>query len=305
MILRKHYKFLFPSAALAAASLCVSGQTTTPPGMPQISAFTSEASVPLNFVVASATPNIPNEVLAQLQGGTIQARQRITYDPARNVLTVWVFTAAPNDPLPLPQASLPQSTSSRTISLFEMSPECIIQSSSPTPNILFAGRITSNSVSAPFGSLTGATAAVSLGYSTQTPGNFTMIGATVAGSNVISSPRGQGTLTFAGTDGGGTPGDGGGTPGNRAPVVQIVPLPGSTTVPIIALDASASSDPDGDPLTFQWRSIGRPASISNANSAIAQVQLGGQVGEYTFEVTVSDNQGNSSTSRVTLSYYGR
>ena len=71
-------------------------------------------------------------------------------------------------------------------------------------------------------------------------------------------------------------GQAGRTPGNRAPMVQIDPLPAITTVRVLGLNASRSTDPDGDPLTYQWRSVGRPAAISNANMAEAQVQFGGE-----------------------------
>jgi hypothetical protein len=279
----------------------LSGQTTSP-GQPQVEELVAEAAVPLNFVLSPAAPNIPADVFQQLQAGTLQARQRTTYNPSRNILTVWIFTSGPNDPLPTPSGSLPQPVAPRTISLFEIAPEAILHSNTPSPNILFAGRIVSNSVTSPFGSLTGATAAVLMGYDPDNPGTFTMLGGTVAGSHATFSPTGRGTLRITGVDSGG--GNGGGTPGNRAPMVEIDPLPSMTTVRVLGLNASRSSDPDGDPLTFQWRSIGRQAAISNANTAQAQVQFGGEVGEYVFEVTVSDNQGNSSTGRVTVTYIG-
>lgn len=279
------------------------GQTTTP-GQPQVEEFVAEAAVPLNFVLSPAVPNIPAGIFQQLQAGTLQARQRTTYNPDRNILTVWIFTSGPNDPLPTPPGNLPQAVAPRTISLFEIAPEAILQSSSPTPNILFAGRVVSNNVTSPFGDLTGATAAVSLGYDPENAGTFTLLGGTVAGSHVTFSPAGRGTLRITGGDNGNGGGNGGGIPGNRAPMVVIDPLPSMTTVRVLGLNASRSSDPDGDPLTFQWRSIGRQAAMSNANTAQPQVQFGGEVGEYVFEVTVSDNQGNSSTGRATVTYIG-
>jgi hypothetical protein len=298
-LIRKILSSLFVTGMLGALAL---GQATTP-GQPQVEEFVAEAVVPLNFVLSPALPNIPAEIFQQLQAGTLQARQRTTYSPSRNILTVWIFTSNPQDPLPTPSGSLPQPVAPRTISLFEMAPEAILHSSTPSPNILFAGRITSNTVTSPFGNLTGATAAITLGYDTDEPGTFTMLGGTVAGSHATFSPTGRGTLRIAGDDGNGN-GNGGGTPGNRAPMVRITPVPSITTVRVLELDASQSSDPDGDPLTYQWRSVGRQAGISNANTARAQVQFGGEVGEYVFEVTVSDNQGNSSTERVTVTYIG-
>jgi hypothetical protein len=275
---------------------------TTPPGQVQVEEFVAEAAVPLNFVLSPQVPNIPADIFQQLQAGTLQARQRVAFNPSRNILTVWIFTSDPDDPLPTPSGSLPPASAPRTISLFEIAPEAVLQSSSPRPNILFAGRVTSNSVTSPFGNLTGSTAAVSLGYDPANAGTFTLIGGTIAGSHATFSPTGRGTLAITGGDSGGS--NGGATPGNRAPMVEIVPVPSITTVRVLGLDASRSSDPDGDPLTFQWRSIGRQAAISNANSAQAQVQFGGEVGDYVFEVMVGDNKGNSSTGRVTVTYLG-
>jgi hypothetical protein len=296
---RKILSSLTLTGILGAMAL---GQTTTP-GQPQVEEFVAEAAVPLNFVLSPALPNIPAQIFQQLQSGDLQARQRTTYDPSRNILTVWIFTSNPNDPLPTPSANLPQPLAPRTITLFEIAPEAILQSNSPTPNILFAGRVVTNSVTSPFGNLTGGTAAITLGYDPDEPGTFTMLGGTVAGSHATFSPTGRGVLRIAGAGGNGG-GNGGGTPGNRAPMVTITPVPGITTVRVLELNASQSSDPDGDPLTFQWRSVGRQAAISNANTSRAQVQFGGEVGEYVFEVTVSDDQGNSSTERVTVTYIG-
>ncbi len=55
---------------------------------------------------------------------------------------------------------------------------------------------------------------------------------------------------------------------------------------VITLDASLSTDYDGDQLTYRWEG---PGEISNADQAIASV-TGLSVGEHNFNVTVSDGE---------------
>ena len=83
---------------------------------------------------------------------------------------------------------------------------------------------------------------------------------------------------------------------NRAPTARInnrglvnVPDTGNST---IVLDGTQSSDPDGDPLTFQWRSLGPGrAEIMNPTSATPSVRLLDGTGTYNFELEVTDDKG--------------
>ncbi len=71
----------------------------------------------------------------------------------------------------------------------------------------------------------------------------------------------------------------------------------------ILLDASASFSPTGNtPLTFVWTSLNDRAVITNAGSAIAQVQVGLIPGQYLFQLTVIDSKGNSSTAIITVNW---
>jgi hypothetical protein len=68
----------------------------------------------------------------------------------------------------------------------------------------------------------------------------------------------------------------------------------------VLLDASESSDPDGDALSFQWtRTSGPNVPINNANQAVASVQTIGP-GTYQFSVEVTDGRGGSDTATVTF-----
>ncbi len=74
------------------------------------------------------------------------------------------------------------------------------------------------------------------------------------------------------------------------------------------LNGSASSDPDGDPITCSWALIMQPpasssAQLSNAGPtpcATKPTFTVGQTGIYVAELTVSDGQGNSATANVVV-----
>jgi len=70
----------------------------------------------------------------------------------------------------------------------------------------------------------------------------------------------------------------------------------------IVLAGTRSFDPDGGPLTYQWRSIGDRAAILDPNSPRPRVQLGLQHGVYEFELRVTDSEGLSSVDTVRVEF---
>ncbi len=67
--------------------------------------------------------------------------------------------------------------------------------------------------------------------------------------------------------------------------------PLTTTYPII-LDATTSYDPDvGDEIQYTWQQISGPTIVLRPNPFVGKVSFEGEAGEYTFELTVSDNYG--------------
>lgn len=70
----------------------------------------------------------------------------------------------------------------------------------------------------------------------------------------------------------------------------------------IVLDGSKSFDPKGRPLTYKWRLLEKTAVILDPTAAVTRVQLGEQFGPYTFELTVTDADGVTATSLVTINY---
>ena len=89
--------------------------------------------------------------------------------------------------------------------------------------------------------------------------------------------------------------------GNSPPVADAGPDQSGVAAGLITLDGSASYDPEGDPLKYQWTQIfGQNVAVSGANGAQASFTAAeGQ--SYTFRLTVTDPGGMSSSARVTIS----
>ena len=93
--------------------------------------------------------------------------------------------------------------------------------------------------------------------------------------------------------------------GNGAPVALFTASPtsvpagdGNTTV--VTLNGSASSDPDGDTLTFSWTvPSGTFVNGTSATSVIPQVTFPG-TGDYTVTLVVSDGNGGSDSTSFTV-----
>ena len=73
-----------------------------------------------------------------------------------------------------------------------------------------------------------------------------------------------------------------------------------------SLTAAASSDPDGDTLTYEWSFASRPAGSAAAlagGSSVAASFTPDVVGDYTVSLTVTDPAGASATDTVVVSVY--
>jgi hypothetical protein len=81
-------------------------------------------------------------------------------------------------------------------------------------------------------------------------------------------------------------------PANRPPVAVTGPDI-ETGGLIVMLDGSRSFDPDGDSITYQWRTVigGGPAEIYGATIATPTVRLTAGSGIYIFELVVTDSKG--------------
>jgi hypothetical protein len=88
--------------------------------------------------------------------------------------------------------------------------------------------------------------------------------------------------------------------GNDAPVANAGPDQIGIAAGTVNLDGSASSDPDGDPITYQWSQVSGPSvSISGMNTARASfTAVEGQ--SYGFRLVVRDDQGQQGVDTVTV-----
>lgn len=110
-------------------------------------------------------------------------------------------------------------------------------------------------------------------------------------------------LTLFACGGGGSSSGGGGGTTNRAPIANAGPAQSVTTNTLVTLDGRASSDADGDALTYAWtlptRPTGSTATLSGA--ATARPTFTPDVaGTYTASLVVSDGSLNSAPATVTI-----
>lgn len=93
------------------------------------------------------------------------------------------------------------------------------------------------------------------------------------------------------------------TVGNAAPVANAGVAQNVTTITLITLDGTASSDADGDPLTYAWTLISKPVGSTPffyaEYTAKPQFQANTS-GVYVFSLVVNDGKVSSAPSTVTV-----
>jgi glucose/arabinose dehydrogenase/PKD repeat protein len=91
------------------------------------------------------------------------------------------------------------------------------------------------------------------------------------------------------------------SPGNRSPVAAAAATPTSGPVPLdVAFDGSASSDPDGDALSYDW-DFGDGSAHSSQRRPTHRYNA---PGTFTARLTVSDGRGLSDTDTITIAAGG-
>ena len=97
------------------------------------------------------------------------------------------------------------------------------------------------------------------------------------------------------------------TTANSRPVADAGPDQTVGVSQTVVLDGGGSSDPDGDPLTFQWALTAKPAgstaAIADPGAAVATF-LADAPGDYTVQLIVSDGQTDSAPDTALISSTG-
>lgn len=88
--------------------------------------------------------------------------------------------------------------------------------------------------------------------------------------------------------------------GNGAPIADAGGDQIGAAAGTIRLDGTASYDPDGDPITFQWQQVAGPSvTLNNAATSVATfTAVAGQ--SYAFRLTVRDDQNAQGIARATV-----
>ena len=91
--------------------------------------------------------------------------------------------------------------------------------------------------------------------------------------------------------------------GNRAPVANVVKFQSVVTLSSVSLTGAASTDPDGDTLSYTWFMVSRPglsnASLANSNS-VSPSFTADQSGTYVVSFQVSDGKLSSDIQYITI-----
>ncbi|HEV8395116.1 MAG TPA: PKD domain-containing protein [Vicinamibacterales bacterium] len=93
------------------------------------------------------------------------------------------------------------------------------------------------------------------------------------------------------------------TVANSAPVANAGPDQTALVTHIVTLDGNASSDPDGDAVSYQWALTSRPAgsaAVLSDPSAVTPTFLVDRPGTYTAQLIVSDGSASSAADSVTV-----
>ena len=281
------------------------GGTTTPAATcstapTSLSAFNIERTLSLTSssgVFTTMTPTIPPAVLQAITSGALEARERAVLNTTNDTIMVQAFTVQPGSPSPTVPSTI---HSSSVVYNYSVKVQNMYFSCAPNPSGIIVGTIQSNYPVTPFGNLTGAPVVITFGYTTDNPPKINNVNFIVPGVAGLYTASAAGTLTFP---------TGPVTPPGSNPTGPVVVISGGNTQVAaqrqLYLDASRSTDPNNLQLTYVWRQVNTnvQAAIANANTATPLVTFGG-TGDYTFEVTVTNSAGESSTGQVTVSYIG-
>jgi hypothetical protein len=263
---------------------CPSGTSTATP--PTLLTFSAERVLSPTQISSTLTPTFPSGLAAAITANTMEIHESFAFNAQNQVLTLNMFPLQTGSPVPTPATAMVPTT---VFNIVAIKVDKIYTSCTPSASVMFVGTVSTNTPVSPFGNLTGAPVAVSIGLTSDNPPKVTNVAVLLAGTALEFSAAGAGNITFTSTPV--TP------PGSTGGPNIVVTATSPTAVRIADLDASATTS-NNLPLKFQWTVVAGAAALSNSTQAKASVFIQGGAGTYTFRVTVTDSQGNVATKDV-------
>jgi hypothetical protein len=284
---------LIPALLLLGASLPGIGQTTGP----VVTELALERMLALTTTLTTTELALPAAKAQGILSGAWEVRVRLIYNPSGATLTSTIFVVQPSSVMPTP---INANLTGLIIGVYTLNVEKIYSTTMPKNALAFTGTVSGSSIGGVLGNVTGLPFSVSMTYTDPTATVATKVTDVVhlvAGRVMVYTKEASGTLVVPKTT---TPT----TPPTVGP--QIVTVAPTVTIDSqLGLDASGTTDASGTPLSFAWKSVGKTSAILNPNTAMATVQFGEGLGDYTFELTVTNGNGVSMTKTIIISYYGR
>lgn len=304
MLLRKKLGVLPLSITSLALSLQLGAQTPPPPvtctvAPAGVSSLATESVLTLSNVLTTQTPNIPANILAAITAGSQEIRSRLIYNPATNTITDTIFQVAPGSVNPTP---IGVDVTRSTLLGFAISVDRVYTSCSPLPSVLFVGTIAGSGGS--FGAFNGAPAAISIGFTTDTPPKINNVVELIAGVAVAYAPSANGTLTFP------------------APLITpVVPPSGNPTIVFgpgvsissvnqvffnpLTIDISGSTDPAKLALTYSFTANKAVDFKPSSTSPTPTLYFDAGPGDYVITATVTNSAGLSTSQIINVQYTGK
>jgi hypothetical protein len=269
-----------------------------PAGAQTLNSLTMERVLVLSSAHSSLTPNLPASLLGSITSGALEIHEQTNYNPQASLLTSTFFVMPAGSTLPTNLGSVPATNFLATLAL------SIDKTYVTSSAVQFVGSISQSSAPL-YGSASyqGAPAAISFGYTKDTPPKIHDVTESIAGVAVAYTGAATGTLSIT------QPSTGGGGGGGTGVTITVNGTTGTmqsfqTTVNQLTLDASASTSTNAGALTYTW-SIpqGSPSagiSFPGGNTAVAFVQLSSGKQTYIINLTVTDATGAAATSTITI-----
>jgi hypothetical protein len=286
-----------------------SNNNTNPSGTASpVTSFSVERVISTQNMFSTMTPTFPQQFAGSIQNGSLEARQSIAFDPSSNMLTITGFVVQPGSPNPTPAGS---NFAFNTFSQVQMKVDRVYVTDKPRPAIMFVGTLANSSVTDPFGNLAGAPAAVSIGLKDETTNSnnanvntssINNVVVLIAGTNVTYSAAGAGAVTLPNQQQPSQPGQPG-QPGSAGPTIILNGTTLDTPYKQVTLSAVDTRDPQGLPITFEWKVLTGSATFVTPSAAETVAQLQGGKGQYMFQVTATNSRGAQSTANVIVNFF--